>query len=539
MRRIPRVLLLLFALCASTMIFITRCGLNFDPPMMQSAAPKIRRSAIANYDDGPDKHMEIQPRLKSSDDGANVAVSDTAEDYLHEVTRLRTQIAHLQEQLTEARTMAKDVLREVPKNQQYEETARLYEKHFARQRTEAELTNGVPLNNEYELFPFCRFTLTRVYIIEPGLGKRVVEKPIGAKKRDILEVIDSAIEKLNGDGVDRISKYTVDDFLEGIYRNVPGIGTQYELYFHNVDEPTGGPTYRKVTLARLYGPITTIETVVRNTRKDMINLILPLSGRVDKFEAFIHRFVSMCVRRDKRVFLTVVYFRAAGLDQVRRIITALTKRYHFKNVRLVTLDEDFSRGRGLQVGAQSWTKNDVLMFLCDVDIVFTTDFLERCRLNTDRGRRVYYPIVFSLYNPRVVYSLQDMTIPPEKDQLIISKDAGFWRDFGYGMTCQYRSDFMKIKGFDEKITGWGLEDVYLYRKYVKSELMVIRATDPGIFHLWHEKECDLKLPADQYRGCIRSRALNEASHAQMGMLAFKDEIDAHMNLLKSQSQSLR
>ena len=462
-------------------------------------------------------------------------MSDTAEDYLHEVTRLRTQIAHLQEQLMEARTMAKDVLREVPKNRQYEETARLYEKHFARQRTEAELTNGMPLNNEYELFPFCRFTLTRVYIIEPGLGKRVVEKPIGAKKRDILEVIDSAIEKLNGDGVDRISKYTVDDFLEGIYRNVPGIGTHYELYFHNVDEPTGGPTYRKVTLARLYGPITTIETVVRNTRKDMINLILPLSGRVDKFEAFIQRFVSMCVRRDKRVFLTVVYFRAPGLDQVRRIITALTKRYHFKNVRLVTLDEDFSRGRGLQVGAQSWTKNDVLMFLCDVDIVFTTDFLERCRLNTDRGRRVYYPIVFSLYNPRVVYSLQDMTIPPEKDQLIISKDAGFWRDFGYGMTCQYRSDFMKIKGFDEKITGWGLEDVYLYRKYVKSELMVIRATDPGIFHLWHEKECDLKLPADQYRGCIRSRALNEASHAQMGMLAFKDEIAAHMNLLKSQT----
>ena len=130
-----------------------------------------------------------------------------------------------------------------------------------------------------------------------------------------------------------------------------------------------------------------------------INLILSLSGRTEKFQGFLNRFARVCIKGDKNVFLTVVYFGTEGLSEVKNLMGQISKQYRFKNMKLVTLNENFSRGRGLQVGAQSWLDGDVLLFLCDVDIVFNMEFLDRCRLNTERGKRVYYPMVFSLYNP--------------------------------------------------------------------------------------------------------------------------------------------
>ena len=408
--------------------------------------------------------------------------------------------------------------------------------YFMERLQSAEIVKGVPYKTEYEIIPYNRFTLTRIYLVEPGLGKRVIEKPIGYKKKDLYEIIAYGIDKLNSNRTTAgQALYAYEDFVEGIYRTEPTTGAHYELYFQNKDSASaaGGAmaSYAKVVVFRPFGPPMLVGSDVTHTREQWINLILPLSGRVSTFRHFMERFVSVCVKVDKRVYLTVVYFGNEGLKEVKNIMSAAARQHKYKHMKLITLNEKFARGRGLQIGALNWKSGDVLLFMCDVDIIFGEDFLERCRMNTEREKRVYYPIVFSLYNPKIVYSLQDIPTPPLTEQLIISKDTGFWRDFGYGMTCQYRSDFLKIKGFDEQIQGWGGEDVLLYQKFVRSEYLVTRATDPGIFHLWHEKFCDPKLSPEQYRSCIRSKALNEASHSQLGLLAFKDEIDVHRSVL--------
>lgn len=59
---------------------------------------------------------------------------------------------------------------------------------------------------------------------------------------------------------------------------------------------------------------------------------------------------------------------------------------NFSNYTLIPVDEEFSRGRGLDIGAHAWKRGDVLMFFCDVDIHFSLEFLNMCRLHAAPSR---------------------------------------------------------------------------------------------------------------------------------------------------------
>ena len=226
----------------------------------------------------------------------------------------------------------------------------------------AEILHGMPLNNEYELLPFNHFTFSRVYPIELGLGKRVVEKPIGYKRKDLLDAISKALDTLNKNVTVATAnnKYTLDDFIEGVYRNDPTTGTQYEMYFrskeinktsthHEHSSNYHGVT--KVLVMRPFAPMQTIqlEQFGRNKEKELIHIILPLSGRTTTFQSFMDKFVKIALKNDRRVHLTVVYFGEEGLMEARSIMSRVlgTKNSggNSSNLKLLALNETFSRGK--------------------------------------------------------------------------------------------------------------------------------------------------------------------------------------------------
>jgi chondroitin sulfate N-acetylgalactosaminyltransferase 1/2 len=396
---------------------------------------------------------------------------------------------------------------------------------FSRLRSKAsksDFLKGEYFWNELAVVPFDSFTHVGIYSVnKDGLVDRPARRPGGPRVKEHEEILNFALRVLK-DELPESQNVKRHDLVNGISRLNRVTGMVYDLVFSS-----GKPNqYHRVKIRHPFSSLELVESVeTMDTSKETINLILPLSGRTDNFEVFLQRFGDICVRWDRNVYLTVVYFGQKGRRKVQHLLTEFENREKFKNYKLLFEDGPFSRGVGLQRGVVSWEKGNSIMFFCDVDMFFAPDFLERCRFYTEPGRMVYYPIVFSLYNSEIVYNGK----PPEiSRQLHVGKFNGFWRDFGFGMTCIYKNDFVQTKGFDTSIHGWGTEDIKLYRKILKTDLAVIRATDRGIFHMYHPKKCDSSIPTDQYLSCLHSKAVTEASHRQMGMLAFGNRLFSNL-----------
>lgn len=211
-----------------------------------------------------------------------------------------------------------------------------------------------------------------------------------------------------------------------------------------------------------------------------------------------------------------------------QLIKDYYRKYPKADLSIISMMGNFSRGLALELGS-SQLHNNSLLFFCDVDLIFSGDALQRCRDNAVQGRQVYFPVVFSQYNPKIVYSEK----APRENKFVLTKKSGFWRDYGFGISCVFKSDLLKAGGFDTSILGWGLEDVDLYTKVINSGLKVLRSQEPGIVHIYHPVHCNSSLEQKQHKMCLGSRASTFASTMQLAELWLEKHIEAGYNRTSS------
>lgn len=336
-------LLLLFALLTgASIVVLTKCGFD-ELTTRETQANNPSESSGFSYTLS-EREAEIE-RLKQ------------------EVLALRTQIIFLQNNRSTAKPSNGSLqLQETTVGPATAPLGHHYDcsSYIRKQVGAAEILHGLPLNNEYELIPYNHFTFTRVYPIDLGLGKRVVEKPIGYRRRDLIEAVNKALESLNRNHSARIRakgagsaaayasdviKYTLDDFIEGIYRNEPTTGTQYELYFQSVKHQAS--PVRRALVMRPFAPLQTVQLSELSSSLEnsgappshsppIIHVILPLAGRLHSFRSFLQMFAKL---EDRRLELIVVYFGTSGLEQARSL-AGRSQRTQF-----LSLNETFSRGK--------------------------------------------------------------------------------------------------------------------------------------------------------------------------------------------------
>lgn len=254
----------------------------------------------------------------------------------------------------------------------------------------------------------------------------------------------------------------------------------------------------------------------RDPRRDAkINILIPLSGRYDMFARFMGHFEKTCLAPPgQNVRLVVLLFNSdSNPDKARQVelMRDYRARYPRADMRVLPVAGEFSRALALEVGSAQFG-NDSLLFFCDVDLVFTAEFLQRCRANAVPGRQVYFPIIFSQYDPKVVHGGGKA---PGDSPFALTRKAGFWRHYGFGVACIYKGDLARAGGFDVSIQGWGLEDVDLFDRVLRAGLQPFRSQEAGVVHVHHPVSCDPGLEPRQYKMCLGSKAATYGSAQQL------------------------
>ncbi|XP_005871167.1 PREDICTED: chondroitin sulfate synthase 1, partial [Myotis brandtii] len=251
----------------------------------------------------------------------------------------------------------------------------------------------------------------------------------------------------------------------------------------------------------------------KEPKETKINILIPLSGRFDMFARFMGHFEKTCLAPNQNVKLVVLLFNSdSNPDKAKQV--ELMRDYRLKypkaDMQILPVAGEFSRALALEVGSAQF-RNESLLFFCDVDLVFTAEFLQRCRANTVLGQQIYFPIIFSQYDPRIVYGGK----APSDNHFAFTRKTGFWRNYGFGITCIYKGDLVRVGGFDVSIQGWGLEDVDLFNKVVQAGLKTFRSQEVGVVHVHHPVFCDPNLDPKQYKMCLGSKASTYGSTQQL------------------------
>lgn len=271
--------------------------------------------------------------------------------------------------------------------------------------------------------------------------------------------------------------------------------------------------------------------------KPTVVFILPLAGRFQTFQRFLRNYEAVCLKYpDTETELLIVLFDETNSDlQPFYSEMKIFKVKYMKSViNHITVQGNFSRGIALNQATHSEhiQSNDILFFI-DVDITFKRTSIERIRLNTKINKQVYLPIVFSEYDPAVWSADHGNSMEfDDTDRLDLNDNRGYFRQFGYGICAIFKADILHsdINGFNDDITGWGLEDVKFLEKIVKLQpppittflngasesnpenstmplsLSIFRAPDPTLVHIYHEIYCDKSLSESQYAMCLGTKA---------------------------------
>jgi len=199
---------------------------------------------------------------------------------------------------------------------------------------------------------------------------------------------------------------------------------------------------------------------------------------------------------------------APNIEDVSKIIRTYANR-KLKHYKVINVNGIFQRSIGCNV-LHKHSRMDSILTVLDVDMRVQTLYFQRSISFVTSELSIYFPIVWSTFNPKNVKLVAKFRSEDEKNMLNVvgSTQGGKWRVWGAGNYAISGKDAKMIL-LNEHFKGWGGEDIdFLSKSSIK--LNVIRARDPYIVHTWHSKDCTT-IKGPMKLSCIGSMAEYEGS----------------------------
>lgn len=249
-----------------------------------------------------------------------------------------------------------------------------------------------------------------------------------------------------------------------------------------------------------------------------IHMIVPVSGRLVTLKRLLNNFDRVVMQSNDvdlaNVHLYIILMETSEdsgerMSTISDYIKDFLRTHQAARIHLIEVTNgNFTRGYARSYGASRFNDTDLLFFI-DLDMVFTRDLFPRIRHQTIFNKQVYFPIIFSQYDPKYWRKAQNET---NFSSFHLQDDIGYWRQYGFGMLGIYKADLGQIGNWNVEISGWGKEDVEIYDKLVQSpDLNVFRTIDNSLMHVFHTKDCSPTLQEDQMNMCKGTKSITLGS----------------------------
>ncbi|KAK7069211.1 Chondroitin sulfate N-acetylgalactosaminyltransferase 2 [Halocaridina rubra] len=233
----------------------------------------------------------------------------------------------------------------------------------------------------YDHIYFSFYDGTRLYTNQEYIGGMVSRKPHHDEFSMLSQVQSRAVKYLKNVAPGIYTK----DYCNAIrYRTIPTVGLEADVTCNNT---ITGDVDRVSLILPFKTPRITYHHSI--TPAISINIIVPLRGRVETLKLFLRNLEEILQGSQIHAGLTVVYFEDVNSQEVKRLLEESDVKISNLRTQYILLEGErtFSRGLGLQTGVERSILPSDIVFFSDVDVLFTKDFLVRCRANPVQGHQ--------------------------------------------------------------------------------------------------------------------------------------------------------